>query len=241
MKHRDFLRTGIVLASGGLVLAACSSTPQPNAALNQAKATYARASSDPMVQTSAPEKLADAQDSLQIAQEAWNNSGNWWSTDDKATVDHNAYLAQRYAETAIEAAKFRTAAAQASNAARIITLPGVLFETGKADLNAQGVQAADDLGNFLRVRADRTVVISGYTDNTGPARINAALSAARAEVVKTALVHQGIEPSRIQTKGLGPSNPVASNASPDGRQKNRRVEVAISEGSTSELRSSAPQ
>jgi outer membrane protein OmpA-like peptidoglycan-associated protein len=188
-----------------------------------------------MVQTSAPEKLADAQDSLQIAQQAWNDK------EGKATVDHNAYLAQRYAETAIEAAKFRTAAAQASNAARIITLPGVLFETGKADLNAQGVQAANDLANFLRVRADRTVVISGYTDNTGPARINAALSAARAEVVKTALVHQGIEPSRIQTKGLGPSNPVASNASPDGRQKNRRVEVAISEGSTSELRSSAPQ
>ena len=235
MKHRDFLRTGIVLASGGLVLAACSSTPQPNAALNQAKATYARASSDPMVQTSAPEKLADAQDSLQIAQQAWNDN------EDKATVDHNAYLAQRYAETAIEAAKFRTAAAQASNAARIITLPGVLFETGKADLNAQGVQAADDLANFLRVRADRIIVISGYTDNTGSARTNAALSAARAEAVKTAVVNQGIKPSRIQTKGLGPSNPVASNASPDGRQKNRRVEVAISEGSTSELRSSAPQ
>jgi outer membrane protein OmpA-like peptidoglycan-associated protein len=235
MNHRDFVRTGIVLASGGLVLAACSSTPQPNAALNQAKAAYARASSDPMVQTSAPEKLADAQDSLQVAQQAWNDN------EDKEKVDHNAYLAQRYSETAIEAAKFRTAAAQASNAARIITLPGVLFETGKADLNAQGVQAANDLANFLRVRADRTIALSGYTDNTGSARINTALSAARAEAVKTAVVKQGIEPSRIQTKGLGPSNPVASNATSDGRQKNRRVEVAISEGSTSEMRSSAPQ
>jgi outer membrane protein OmpA-like peptidoglycan-associated protein len=236
MNHRDFVRTGIVLASGGLVLAACSSTPQPNAALNQAKATYASASSDPMVQTSAPEKLADAQDSLQVAQQAWNNN------EDKATVDHNAYLAQRYAETAIEAAKFRTAAAQAANSARIITLPGVLFETGKADLNAQGVQAANDLANFLRVRADRTIVLSGYTDNTGSARTNAALSAARAEAVKAAIVvNQGIEPSRIQTKGLGPSDPVASNANSDGRQKNRRVEVAIYEGSTSEMRSSTSQ
>jgi outer membrane protein OmpA-like peptidoglycan-associated protein len=234
MNHRDFVRTGIVLASGGLVLA-CSSTPQPNAALNQAKAAYASASNDPMVQTSAPEKLADAQDSLQVAQQAWNDN------EDKAKVDHNAYLARRYSETAIEAAKFRTAAAQASNAARIITLPGVLFETGKADLNAQGVQAANDLANFLRVRADRTIVLSGYTDNTGSARINTALSAARAEAVKTAVMKQGIEPSRIQTKGLGQSNPVASNATSDGRQKNRRVEVAISEGSTSELRSSAPQ
>jgi outer membrane protein OmpA-like peptidoglycan-associated protein len=235
MNHRDFVRTGLVLASGGLVLAACSSTPKPNAALNQAKATYASASSDPMVQKSAPEKLADAQDSLQVAQQAWNDN------EDKAKVDHNAYLAQRYAETAIEAAKFRTAAAQAANAARIITLPGVLFQTGKADLNEQGVQAANDLANFLRVREDRTVVISGYTDNTGPARINTPLSAARAEVVKTALVHQGIEASRIQTKGLGPSDPVASNASPDGRQKNRRVEVAIFEGSTPVMRSSTSQ
>src|SRR5260221_13709830 len=116
MKHRDFLRTGIVLASGGLVLAACSSTPQPNAALNQAKAAYARTSSDPMVQTSAPEKLADAQDSLQVAQQAWNNN------EDKAKGHHNAYLAQRYAETTIEAAKFRTATPQASNAPRIINL-----------------------------------------------------------------------------------------------------------------------
>jgi len=235
MNHRDFVRTGIVLASGGLVLAACSSTPQPNAALNQAKATYASASNDPMVQTSAPEKLADAQDSLQVAQQAWNDN------EDKAKVDHNAYLAQRYSETAIEAAKFRTAAAQAANAARIITLPGVLFQTGKADLNAQGVQAANDLANFLRVRPDRTVVVSGYTDDTGSANINAALSAARADVVKTALVNQGIAPSRIQSKGLGPSNPVASNATSDGRQKNRRVEVAISQGSGSEMSSSAPQ
>ena len=60
MNHRDLLRTGLVIASGGLVLAACSSTPPPNSALDQAKATYARASSDPMVQRSAPEKLADA-------------------------------------------------------------------------------------------------------------------------------------------------------------------------------------
>ena len=235
MNHRDFVRTGIVLASGGLVLAACSSTPQPNAALNQAKAAYASASSDPRVQTSAPEKLADARDSLEIAQQAWNDN------EDKAKVDHNAYLARRYSETAIEAAKFRTAAAQAANAARIITLPGVLFQTGKADLNAQGVQAANDLANFLRVRPDRTVVISGYTDSTGSANINAALSAARADVVKTALVNQGIEASRIQSKGLGPSNPVANNATSDGRQKNRRVEVAISQGSGSEMSSSAPQ
>jgi outer membrane protein OmpA-like peptidoglycan-associated protein len=235
MNHRDFVRAGIVLAAGGLVLAACSSTPQPNAALNQAKTAYASASNDPMVQTSAPEKLADAQDSLQIAQQAWNDN------EDKAKVDHNAYLAQRYSETAIEAAKFRTAAAQAANAARIITLPGVLFQTGKADLNAEGVQAANDLANFLRVRPDRTVVVSGYTDDTGSANVNAALSAARAEVVKTALVNQGIEPSRIQSKGLGPSNPVASNATSDGRQKNRRVEVAISQGSASEMSSSAPQ
>src|SRR5260370_7232049 len=164
MNHRDFVRTGIVLAAGGLVLAACSSTPQPNAALNQAKAAYASASNNPMVQTSAPEKLGDAQDSLQVAQQAWNDN------EDKAKVDHNAYLAQRYSETAIEAAKFRTAAAQASNAARIITLPGVLFETGKADLNAQGVQAAHHLPNLLPPRPAPTTPLSAHPAHPRPPR-----------------------------------------------------------------------
>jgi len=222
MTHRKLMYTGMALAAGGMALAACSSTPAPNANLNQAKATYAEAANDPLVRQTAPVKLSDAQDALNEAQTAWNNN------EDKAVVDHHAYLAQRYAQTAMVSAKARSNAAQAASTAREITLPGMLFKVGKADLNAQGEKAVGDIASFLQTRPDRTVEVIGHTDSTGSAKINAKLSEERAEAVKTALVKQGIDASRIQTKGVGPSNPVASNATAEGRQKNRRVVVDIS-------------
>ena len=222
MTHRKLMYTGMALAAGGMALAACSSTPAPNANLNQAKATYAEAANDPLVRQTAPVKLSDAQDALNEAQTAWNNN------EDKAVVDHHAYLAQRYAQTAMVSAKARSNAAQAASTAREITLPGMLFKVGKADLNAQGEKAVGDIASFLQTRPDRTVEVIGHTDSTGSAKINAKLSEERAEAVKTALVKQGIDASRIQTKGVGPSNPVASNDTAAGRQKNRRVVVDIS-------------
>ena len=121
MTHRKLMYTGMALAAGGMALAACSSTPAPNANLNQAKATYAEAANDPLVRQTAPVKLSDAQDALNEAQTAWNNN------EDKAVVDHHAYLAQRYAQTAMVSAKARGNAAQAASTAREITLPGMLF------------------------------------------------------------------------------------------------------------------
>jgi outer membrane protein OmpA-like peptidoglycan-associated protein len=224
MNQHKLLRTSLVLATGAGLIAACSTTPQPNANLNQAKSTYAAASADPMVRTSAPEKLADAEEALNQAEKDWANNA------DKSKVDHNAYLAQRYAQTAMEAAKFRTADQQTANIVRTVTLPEVLFEVGKPDLNAEGKQAINDLAEFLRVRPDRSITVLGYTDSTGSARLNATLSNARAENVKSALVAQGIDAGRIEARGMGPSNPVASNATAAGRQQNRRVAVAISEG-----------
>jgi outer membrane protein OmpA-like peptidoglycan-associated protein len=222
MDHRKLMNTGVLLAAGGLVLAACSTTPAPNANLNQAKATVASAAADPLVKQTAPERLADAQEALSDAQASWSNN------EDKAVVDHKSYLAQRYAQTAMELAKARGNLAQAASTAREITLPGMLFRVGKADLNEQGIKAVGDIASFLQTRPDRTVEVIGHTDSTGSAKINAKLSEERAEAVKTALVKQGIDASRIQTKGVGPSNPVASNDTAAGRQKNRRVVVDIS-------------
>src|SRR5258708_1792448 len=112
MTYAKFIGTGLAIAAAGAVLAGCSTTPPPNAALNQAKTTVASAASDPAVKATAPERLADAQDALSDAQAAWSDH------EDKATVDHNAYLAQRYAQTAMEAAKFRSSVAQIANITR---------------------------------------------------------------------------------------------------------------------------
>lgn len=103
-----------------------------------------------------------------------------------------------------------------------------LFTVGKADLSGQGKASVKQIAQTLREHPIRTATITGYTDSTGPDSLNAALSEARSNAVKAALVDQGIDASRIQTKGLGPANPVASNATVDGRQKNRRAEISIS-------------
>ena len=230
MKHHRLFLTGAAVVSTGLAIAACSSSPPPqNANLNQARQTCATAQNDPVVAQAGPavNEMADAKDALSTAQEAWSNN------EDKSKVDHYAYLANRYCETAQAHAQTRIAALHTTATARMITLSDTLFATGKADLNAGGKKAVDQLATFMRNYPGSAVTITGFTDSVGSAKSNILLSQRRAAAVQQALIADGIDGSRIQTQGLGEAQPVASNATAAGRQKNRRVEVAISgQGST---------
>jgi outer membrane protein OmpA-like peptidoglycan-associated protein len=239
MKHYNFLYTGLVLAAGGLVLTACGGPPPPNANLNQARAAYAAASNDPNVARAAPRELEDAQASLQAAQKSWEDGA------DKAQVDQEAYLAQRYSEIAAQQARRRAAAEQVANATRTISLGDMSFQTGKADLNAQGLQSVRQIATFMQSYPDRRVALTGYTDSTGSDKVNARLSEARANSVRAALINDGVDPSHISASGAGPSNPVASNSTANGRAQNRRVEASItgspsSFGSTTGAGTTAP-
>ena len=71
------------------------------------------------------------------------------------------------------------------------------------------------------------VQVYGYTDNTGSAATNNALSLRRATAVSNYLRLQGVDGNRIITDGLGSANPIASNATASGREQNRRVEIAL--------------
>ena len=71
------------------------------------------------------------------------------------------------------------------------------------------------------------IKVVGHTDSQGPESINQPLSEARAEAVKTALVERGIAASRITTKKAGETEPIATNATPQGRQRNRRIDVIV--------------
>lgn len=76
---------------------------------------------------------------------------------------------------------------------------------------------------------NRTLIdINGHTDSTGSLAHNQALSERRAMSVASYLNGQGVDPRRVSAVGFGPSQPVASNATPDGRAQNRRVEIQIS-------------
>lgn len=72
------------------------------------------------------------------------------------------------------------------------------------------------------------VAVNGYTDNTGNDRINVPLSAARAKSVADFLVSHGVPANSVTSKGFGSADPVASNATPDGRAQNRRVAITVS-------------
>jgi OmpA-OmpF porin, OOP family len=71
------------------------------------------------------------------------------------------------------------------------------------------------------------VDVNGYTDSSGSDAHNQLLSERRADTVKQALIEDGVSASRISTRGEGASNPVASNATAEGRAQNRRVEIIL--------------
>jgi outer membrane protein OmpA-like peptidoglycan-associated protein len=103
----------------------------------------------------------------------------------------------------------------------------ILFDTGKADLKPQAKTALKEMADIMKKYPENILSVNGYTDNTGSSRINEELSAKRADAVKGVLVADGLPANVISTKGLGPAQPVADNKTPQGRQKNRRVEIEV--------------
>ena len=103
---------------------------------------------------------------------------------------------------------------------------GILFATGKADLQPESRPVLKEIASTLSKYGDLKILIEGHTDNVGGAASNLTLSDARAAAVKAALVSDfGIDGSRITTKGLGDTKPSVPNTTSAGRAQNRRVEV----------------
>lgn len=112
----------------------------------------------------------------------------------------------------------------------ILTLGSdLLFDIGSARLKPGGQRALVNLARFMGQHAERKIAIEGFTDASGSPEANKRLSEARAQAVREALVREGIEPGRIEARGLGAAFPVASNTNSGGRQLNRRVEILLGE------------
>jgi OOP family OmpA-OmpF porin len=99
----------------------------------------------------------------------------------------------------------------------------VEFETDSANLAPNGRQVLDEVVAILRENPGR-VEISGHTDATGPIDHNLELSRRRAEAVERYFIAKGFDADRFEVVGYGPTRPIASNATPEGQQMNRRTE-----------------
>lgn len=104
----------------------------------------------------------------------------------------------------------------------------VLFDTGKAVLKPEAKQTLHEAADRVKKFADASVMVSGHTDNVGNDASNQALSDKRAAAVKDYFVSQESVPAAgLAVKGYGKSQPVADNATEEGRARNRRVDVVI--------------
>jgi outer membrane protein OmpA-like peptidoglycan-associated protein len=110
----------------------------------------------------------------------------------------------------------------------IVSMPDVLFDTGKADLQAVARERLAKVAGILLSYPDIRVEIDGFTDSTGSAEFNQRLSQERAQAVATYLGSQGVNLSAMTERGFGEDQPVASNDTASGRQQNRRVELVVS-------------
>jgi chemotaxis protein MotB len=154
-----------------------------------------------------------------------------------ACVSQSAYEKQgaelQQARAQARAEQSQIAKMQAEN--KWVLAGDMLFPEGGYQLSANGKQALNQYVPQLQNLQNAKVVVYGYTDNlpVGPAlqragiKDNIDLSSRRADNVVAYLTSQGINPNLISAKGFGDTHPVASNDTPDGRAKNRRIEIVM--------------
>jgi outer membrane protein OmpA-like peptidoglycan-associated protein len=179
---------------------------------NQAKATAEQAKmNEQLAQSQAVDAQNQAADAQRMKDEA-----------QRKMQESQAYAAQLEAQLADLAAK-------KTERGLVITLGDVLFSTGQAVLNQDGMNKARKLADVLQKNPERNVLIEGFTDSTGASGYNQELSERRATAVSSALASMGIARERVAIRGYGENYPVAANDTAQNRQMNRRVEIIISD------------
>jgi outer membrane protein OmpA-like peptidoglycan-associated protein len=110
----------------------------------------------------------------------------------------------------------------------ILNMPGnITFATNQSDVKSQFFPVLNSVALVLKEYEKTLVDVVGFTDSTGSLQLNQQLSQARAASVGQYLQSQGVMAQRLQTQGMGPQYPIASNETADGRQANRRVELVL--------------
>lgn len=229
----------VTLTAGIALLAGCATAPAPQS-LTSARTAVQAARADTAINAAAPAALNDAERNLADAERAAKNG-------DAAYADHFARMAQANVDLARAQARERVAIASRESMARqapqielsarsrdnaapqtIATLD-LPFETGSAVLKPGASVRLDQVVTALRQYPNEQVTVRGFTDSVGSETTNQRLSQQRAEAVRAYLVSRGIAADRVVAQGLGESLPIATNDTPAGRARNRRVEIQVSQ------------
>lgn len=115
---------------------------------------------------------------------------------------------------------------------KMLSLPNVQFEKNKDKLLRSSIPQINELAAYLIENKEIEAEIIGHTDADGDAEANRVLSQKRAEAVRQYLISNGVEGRRVKATGKGESEPVTDNGTAEGRAMNRRVEVKLSQSST---------
>ena len=165
--------------------------------------------------------------SAAIASDNWENSSglNWKNGDGTLCWRDNNWTPATAAKGCDGAL---VAAAPAGVSQSKITLQAdTLYDFNKSDLKPEGKATLDKIAADLSKIKLEVIIAVGNTDSVGTDAYNMALGQRRAQSVKTYLTSKGVDGSRIYTESKGKSNPVASNATAEGRAKNRRTDIEV--------------
>jgi outer membrane protein OmpA-like peptidoglycan-associated protein len=228
---------------------------QQQAALEQGLAQDARAQTLQAQQERAAAEQAKAE-AVQAQQQA--EAARQQALAQQQALAAQAQTAQQQAQTAEQRAK---AAEQEKEAMRqrllaqlnqvlqtrdsarglIVNMSDVLFDLNQATLKPGAKVRLAKVSGIIQAYPDLKLQIEGYTDSTGSMEHNQELSERRAAAVRDFLVAQGVSLNNVSAQGLGPTNPVASNSTPQGRQMNRRVDLVVNGESIAAQRQATDQ
>lgn len=155
----------------------------------------------------------------------WNKAGLWIFISISGAPHYEVYTVQEVNLTQDVVATAAELGGGISGTGHAV-VPGILFDTGKAELKPESSKALDEVAKLLGEHKDWKIFVVGHTDNVGQLGANMDLSKRRAEAVVQALITQYHLPAaRLGSFGAGPYAPVASDDSEEGRTQNRRVEI----------------
>ena len=148
----------------------------------------------------------------------------------RALAEKDSLLAVQKAEAQkkLDALNSRAISVYKDARGTILSMSDILFETGKADLKQELKENLAAIGAILQsLLTESQITVEGHTDNVGGEDLNLKLSEQRAKAVMQYLIERGVEASRLESVGYGLTRPVSDNGTPEGRAKNRRVELVI--------------